>query len=594
MPEPLPVSDPTRTTDQPPVPDATRTFSGVPGVPAAVGRYRVLGVLGEGGMGVVLKAHDPELNRTVAIKLPLLAGSGTQAEARRQRFLREARAAAAIRHPNVCPIHDVGEADGRPFVVMAFVDGESLADRLARDPAGLSPAEAVRLVRAVAEGMAVVHAAGIIHRDLKPANVLIDRAGNPILTDFGLARVSDDEHVTTDGAVMGTPAYMAPEQAAGRTAEVGPATDVYGLGAVLYHLLAGHPPFRGATLSVLAKVQQDVPPALRELRPELDPQLVGVVERAMARRPADRYPHAGALAADLDGFGHGAPAQGGRRMYRRVVMVSIAVGLFVVGTWAAVRNRPSPTELPPPVSLGTHVGAPAPAGGTAAPAEPPLEAEFSVLVWSAARDGPKRGLPIQDASARPLRTDERVQFRARFNRPVYAYLAWLTPDAEVVLLHPWDRIRGDRALPNPVPFGGVGEVAAVLAVQVCPLPPPAGAPARELFSPADAESAWPLDDILGLETVVLMARSTPLPPGADIRKLLGRVDAEPGARTDEFYWLAFEPGATVARYTLPGFGAALRGPRLAPQAIDDPFLGLMKRLRPHFEHVEVVRFRHAP
>src|SRR5439155_9686148 len=152
----------------------------------------------------------------------------------RQRFLREARAAAAVRHPHVCPIHDVGEHDGVPFVVLERVDGHSLAEELGRRGRYDNPVEAVRLVRQVADALAAVHAHGVVHRDLKPGNVLLDGARRAVLTDFGLARPENDaERLTADGTLLGTPAYMAPEQAAGQSDRVGPWTDVYSLGVVL-------------------------------------------------------------------------------------------------------------------------------------------------------------------------------------------------------------------------------------------------------------------------------------------------------------------------------------------------------------------------
>src|SRR5262245_45445840 len=181
-------------------------------LPERIGRYRVLARLGAGGMGTVYKAHDPELDRVVAVKVPHFEGSPAAQDQARQRFLREARAAARVRHPHTCPLHDVGEHDGTPFAVMAFSEGSNLSDVARQGP--LEPARAVDLVRKVALGLEAVHAAGVVHRDLKPGNILLDRAGEPLLTDFGLARSDGDaEPLTRDGSLLGTPAYMAPEQA---------------------------------------------------------------------------------------------------------------------------------------------------------------------------------------------------------------------------------------------------------------------------------------------------------------------------------------------------------------------------------------------
>jgi hypothetical protein len=194
--------------------------------PRAIGRYRILQALGSGGMGTVYKAHDPQLDRAVAVKVPHFRRCQPNGAVAVQRFLREARAAARIRHPHICPIHDVGEQDDTPYLVMAHIEGTTLAERL--QGGRLDIAQAVALAHKVALGLQAVHAKGVIHRDLKPGNILLDAPGEPLLTDFGLARgLGDSEHLTQEDAVLGTPAYMAPEQAAGKAREVGPPADVW-------------------------------------------------------------------------------------------------------------------------------------------------------------------------------------------------------------------------------------------------------------------------------------------------------------------------------------------------------------------------------
>src|SRR6516165_8964084 len=173
-------------------------------IPAQIGRYCILGRLGAGGMGTVYKAQDPQLNRIVALKLPRFDGPAHGLVLRVQRFQREARAAASIRHPHVCPIYDVGEHEGQPYVVMAYIEGESLATHLARQGRYENPYQAVNLIRQVLDALETVHSHGIIHRDLKPSNILLDTAGRAILTDFGLARPTDDsEGLTSEGIVVG-------------------------------------------------------------------------------------------------------------------------------------------------------------------------------------------------------------------------------------------------------------------------------------------------------------------------------------------------------------------------------------------------------
>jgi eukaryotic-like serine/threonine-protein kinase len=275
-------------------------------------------------------------------------------QARREaaaRFQREARAAAAISHTNVCPIYDVGEWDGRPYVVMAFVAGRSAADLTAAGPV-VAPA-AVEIVRQVAEGLAAVHAHGIVHRDIKPANILLDAGGQALIADFGLARFdTGGECITADSSMLGTPAYMAPEQAALSAGEVSPAADVYSLGAVLYELLTGRPPYRGDPVTVIYQVAQQAPPPPSQHSPGLDSALEAIVLKAMARDPAARYPGALAFAGALQRWLAGeatsacpqpvaAPVR--RRPMRRLLAMVAAAGLLAAvlfgGVMITLRTR---------------------------------------------------------------------------------------------------------------------------------------------------------------------------------------------------------------------------------------------------------------
>ncbi len=278
-------------------------FEGEAPMPAQIGRFRIVQRLGAGGMGAVYKAHDSQLHRLVAIKVPRFQGSPVQRQHLQQRFLREARAAAALKHRHVCPIHDVGEHSGLPYIVMQFVEGRSLAERLQEIGRFEDCRQAVVLVREVAEALAVVHAAGIVHRDLKPGNILLDAEGQAVLTDFGLSRPEFDvEHLTADGTLVGTPAYMAPEHAAPRLGPVGPRTDLYSLGVVLYQMLTGRLPFEGQGLALVYRIAEESPEPPSRLRPDLDPALEAIVLRAMARRPEDRFGSASQMAAALNGW----------------------------------------------------------------------------------------------------------------------------------------------------------------------------------------------------------------------------------------------------------------------------------------------------
>jgi serine/threonine protein kinase len=254
-------------------------------------------------MGVVYLAEDPELGRLVAVKVPRFADAPGTPIGARQRFLREARAAAAVRHPHVCPIYDVGEQDGAPYAVMAYIEGRSLADRLRDEGRFEDPRAAVALAVQVAEGLASVHDRNLVHRDLKASNVLLDGAGQAFLSDFGLARRQvDSEPMTAPGALVGTLGYMAPEQADGAAGfgAVTPLTDLFSLGVVLYEMLTGRRPFEAESPArLLYRIVHDSPVPPRRFRPDLDSRLEAVMLKALARSPADRWTDGRTFAAAL-------------------------------------------------------------------------------------------------------------------------------------------------------------------------------------------------------------------------------------------------------------------------------------------------------
>lgn len=276
--------------------------AGPPGLPEEFGRYRILRPLGRGGMGAVYLARDTALGRSVALKVPFLRAGDDGAQAV-GRFLREARAAATLDHPNLCPVFDVGEVAGIPYLTMPFIDGRPLAEAMGRGRA-VTPAQAAAVARKLALALHEAHARGVVHRDLKPGNVMINRRRELIIMDFGLARLAegDDSSTTRTGHILGTALYMAPEQAAGDVAAIGPAADVYALGVILHELLTGVRPFEGPWSLVigLKSVQDPAPPSTH--RPDLPAELDAACLRALARRPGDRYPSMAEFAADLGGF----------------------------------------------------------------------------------------------------------------------------------------------------------------------------------------------------------------------------------------------------------------------------------------------------
>ncbi|MBI3723866.1 serine/threonine protein kinase, partial [bacterium] len=264
-----------------------------------VSGYRILELLGRGGMGLVYKAHDARLDRIVAIKVI----SRELAEPRFiQRFQREARAGAAVLHPNVAQVHETGEHQGAPFLVVEYVPGGSLRELLRRQ-GKLDWRRAVALALPIARALAAVHEKGIVHRDLKPENVLLDEAGQPKLVDFGLARPSGASDgpggaLTRTGEVLGSFHYLAPEQAdSSRTIDA--RADLYSLGAVLYDLLTGRPPFLGEGVALLSMHLGETPRPPRELEPSVPPALEDLVLRLLAKRPSERPSDAESTAALL-------------------------------------------------------------------------------------------------------------------------------------------------------------------------------------------------------------------------------------------------------------------------------------------------------
>ena len=263
-----------------------------------LGDYELLEVVGRGGQGVVYRAHQKSLNRTVALKVISLGSWAT--EAHPKRFRREAEAAASLEHPGIVPIYEVGERDGSCYFSMRFVEGGQLDQVIKREP--MSIRQAAELISKVARTVHYAHEHGILHRDIKPGNILLDAKGEPSLTDFGLARLVEAEStVTRTKEVMGTPSYMAPEQAVGNNAAVSSATDVYGLGAVLYQLLTGHPPFAGGTTYETIKLVLDTEPRQpRLLNPKVDRELSTICLKCLEKDPKRRYSSALALAEDLE------------------------------------------------------------------------------------------------------------------------------------------------------------------------------------------------------------------------------------------------------------------------------------------------------
>jgi serine/threonine protein kinase len=511
--------------------DATALAEAVPRFPEVPG-YEVLKELGRGGRGVVYLASDPALKRLVAIKM-ILAGR-TASAADRARLRAEAEAAARVRHPHVIEVYSSGEYDGCPYFVCEYAPGGSLAKRVGDQPQ--PPRDAARLVMLLARAAHAAHRERIVHRDLKPSNVLLappaDEAalntpyGLPKVADFGLAKYLDGRlGQTGSNDILGTVQYMAPEQAEGKPNEVGPAADVYALGAILYQLLTGRPPIQGtSTLDTLRRICADPVRPPGEVRPDVPEALGAICLHCLAKAPADRYPTALALAEDLRRFLEGealppttpVPVRAPSRQRLAVAAGALLGAVTLVAVGMAFRPSGSgPPSAGPPATAPS--GSPSAGGSEAAP----LKGWVDVRVWKAgATERP--GLRLHQNGALPLRAGDYLRMEADLNRPAYLYVIQLVSSGEAVPLYPWRNYDWRERAPEKA--------------------------RRQWSLPEAAGTGAPLDPSpSGVESILLLTREEPLPAGEDAALAALFADLpkqQPPADARLAAW--FENGALVA------------------------------------------------
>lgn len=310
-----------------------------PGMPRQLGRYQIQRVLGRGGMGTVYLARDSELDRDVALKVPEFKDQRDATRAA-ERFRREAKSMATVQHPNLCPVYDVGEFDGRLYLTMAYINGPTLHERIS-EAGAFDESSALELMGTLARAVQFAHDAGIVHRDLKPSNIMVNELGEPVVMDFGLALRQDGDGASTqEGGVVGTPMYMAPEQVEGNQELIGPRSDVYALGVILYHMLCGQPPFDGSVYSILGKTATGTKPPSPSEVASVTPAVEAVVLKAMAFDIEERYQTAEDLAETVDAVNQQIARSGvPPRKRGRVAAASLAVALLAAVIVYVVRGK---------------------------------------------------------------------------------------------------------------------------------------------------------------------------------------------------------------------------------------------------------------
>jgi serine/threonine protein kinase len=504
--------------------------------PESIGRFRVVGELDPGGQALVYRAIHPTLPRDLAIKI-----AHRPSAIDRSLLRREAEVLCELDHSNLVRVYDLDVHEGCPFVVMEFVRGPNF--KQVAEQSRPSPHQAAAWVADIARALEYIHRRRVVHQDIKPSNIMLDETGRPRLIDFGMARWRHAWSDDRSGPSGGTLAFMAPEQARGESERVGPSSDIFALGGVLYFLLTGQVPFEGRTRDEQWRRAMNCDFDRSALRTKQVPRrLENIVLKAMAADQADRFTSAEALARSLNSFV--------RRPYEAAVASLVLLFLGAAMGASIYWSRSSRSDLRP-IVIQTPPGP-----------QSALAGEMTLRVWSPGKEG-KRGwkIGVETPQSLPVRRDEMIHIEAKLNQPAYVYLLWLDGQGKITPLYPW--IEQDFSkLPAQVPV------------------------TSELHNPPQLDKGWPVEGPSGLETILMLARLTPLSPGTDLAAEIGALPPAPLRNPLEIAVRGFDIGQPTSAVDRGWH----RGPAKEAQQIDEPLLQLLERLRPHFDFTRAVRF----